>query len=138
MADKTPKPEKTPMQKATDKIKTAYCAAFFSAVVTFIFAVSSLFTDFVDFIDIFSIADVALLFILAVLLVTIKSRIAAVILLVYYLLAQVSMLINGSHLGSPNTAMIVLFTYAYYQGIVGTFAYHKLRKEEKSKDNPYN
>jgi len=138
MADKKVKSEKTPMKKAEDKIKTAYGAAFFSAVITFALAVASLFTDLEDFINIFSIVDVIFVFILAVLLVTIKSRIAAVILLVYYLFGQISMLINNPQVGGANTPMLIFFTYAYYQGIVGTFAYHKLRKEEKNKDDPYN
>jgi len=138
MADKKAKEEKTPMQQAELKIKTAYIAAFFSAVLTFVLAVASLFADFEGIINIFAIVDVIIVFILAVLLVTIKSRIAAVILLAYYLLNQISMIINNPQLGGGNIGMMIVFTTAYFQGIRGTIAYHKLRKEEKDQHSPYN
>jgi len=124
-------PEKTPMQQAMSQIKTAYCAAFFSAVLTFIFAVISIWQEVFPGVNIFAIVDVAFVFILGVLLVAIKSRVAAVILLVYYIFSQVSMRIGNPEIGFGNIAMMVAFVGAYFSGVIGTFKYHKLRKEAR-------
>jgi len=126
------KPEKTPMQQAMNQIKTAYGAAFFSAVLTFIFVIVSIWTEVFPGLNIFAIVDVALVFILGVLLVTIKSRVAAIILLVHYIFSQISMRIGNPELGAGNIAMVIVFVGAYFSGIIGTFNYHKLRKEEKN------
>jgi len=128
---KKEKEEKTPMQKAMGQIKTAYIAAFISAVLTFVVAVASIWVDLISGLNIFAIIDVAFIFVLAVLLVTIKSRIAAVILLIYYLFSQISMRIGNPDIGAGNIAMLLIFVWAYYQGIVGTFTYYRLRKAEK-------
>jgi len=124
-------PAKTPMEQAMSQIKAAYCAAFFSAVLTFIVAVVSIWHEVLPGMNVFAIIDVAFIFILGVLLVTIKSRIAAIVLLVYYIFSQVSMRIGNPEMGVGNVAMVIVFLGAYFGGIIGTFNYHKLRKKAR-------
>ena len=125
------KEEKTPMQKALGEIRMAYIAAFISAGITAVFAVISIWAEVMVGLNIFAFIDVIFLIILAVLLITIKSRIAAVVLLTYYLFSQVSMRIGNPDMGLGNIFMVLFFIYAYFQGIRGTFAYHRLRKQER-------
>ena len=120
--------KQTPLEKANSQIKGAWIAAFISAGITLIFAVMSLWVDMP--INIFAILDVVLIITLAILILTLKSRVAAVIILIYYALGQLTMIVNGQN---GNIGLMIAFGFAYYQGIVGTFSYHRLKKEETGK-----
>jgi len=124
---------KTPMQSAMEKIRTAWIAAFISAAITLIFIVISLGGNTLLIgIDAYAIIDFVLVVGLAVLLLTIKSRIAAVILLVHYLASQLILRIENPGVGGIGSIfMVVAFIAAYSSGILGTFSYHKLKKQER-------
>lgn len=52
-----------------------------------------------------------------------KSRTCAVLMLVYFVASKILLAIES---GRPNgMVMGLIFTYYFYQGVVGTFAYHK-------------
>jgi len=124
------KQEKTPMQKALGNIKVAYIAAFISAAITFIVAIASLWVELFVGLDIFALIDVVIIFFLAILLVTIKSRVASIILFVLHLFSQIVLHVNNPNLSVWNILQALGFLCFYLQGILGTFAYHKLRKQE--------
>lgn len=74
--------------------------------------------------------DVVLVAILAVLIAVKKSRTAAVILFVYFILSKILMIAE-----SPNTYTIlpsIIWGVAYFSGIQGTFAYHKIIKQQEN------
>jgi len=104
-------------ERALKKIKTAYIFAFISAGITLAFA-------FFD--NMFFIIDAIVVVVLAFLLMKKQSRIAAVILLVYYLLPRI---LDPSILANGSIALVVIITWAYIEGIIGTFSYNKLKEQ---------
>jgi len=64
-----------------------------------------------------------------------RSRACAIVMVVYYIFAKISLIIDWS---SEDVAGVMIFTslaiaflYFYSQGVRGTFVYHKLTKEKK-------
>ena len=124
--------DKTPMQKAIVNVRTAYILAFITAGITLIAALLSLAgEEIVEGINIFALIDVALVLALAILLVTIKSRVAAIIMFVYFLLSKVIIFIDNPDTIASSIFMAILFVVGYFYGILGTFSYHKLKKEDQ-------
>jgi len=122
----------TPMQNAIKKIKVAYIMAFISAAITLIFIIISVVGEAVLIgIDAYALIDAAMVIILAVLLLTIKSRVASVILFVHYIASQIIIRIENPGVGGVGSIfMLILFVMAYFNGILGTFSYHKLKKQD--------
>jgi len=130
--EKAPKTPMTPMEKAINQVRTAWILAFVSAGLTAIIAIfSAAGMSLIESIDIFALIDVMLIIVLAVLIMTLKSRTAAIILLIYYLFSQISMRIADPSLMTSGLFMFIIFTAGYFNGILGTFSYHKLKKAEK-------
>jgi|GEM_PF-2603790 len=134
---KTPRPVRgkvrTPIQSAKRKVLTAAIAAFISAGVTAIVLLIAIGgTELIDGLNIFAFADVALLIILAVLLLALKSRIAAIILLVYFAASKAMQYIADPSTIASSLYWSLFFLGSYITGIVGTFDFHKLKKQEKS------
>lgn len=77
-------------------------------------------------IDAWMLVDVALIFGLTFGIYR-KSRTCAVIMLVYYLVSKILIMIET---GKPGGLfMSVLFAYFFWQGVSGTFAYHRFLRE---------
>ena len=121
--------EKSPMQTAKNNIKTAAILAFISAALTGVVAYAAGNNLFgVD--PTYAFIDVGLMVVLAILLLTIKSRIAAVVLLLYFLYSKyLQFTMDPSQIvaGAP---MAIIWIVGYVLGVVGTFKYHKLKSEE--------
>ena len=127
--EKTPK---TPMEIAQNQIKMAWILALVSAIFTSILAFSSLAgMQLFDSIDMFAFIDVVLLIVLAVLIMTLKSRTAAIILFSYYILSQIIVRVLDPSLLTSGIFMMIVFAAGYFNGILGTFSYHKLKMAEK-------
>jgi hypothetical protein len=57
-----------------------------------------------------------------------KSRTCAVLLLIYFVASKIIIAMEGGKAGG--TIMGLVFIYFYGQAVVGTFAYHKLKKRQ--------
>ena len=115
------------------RIKTSYIAAFISAGVTLIFVILSFMgQDIVEGIDYLAIIDVVLVVVLAILIMIIKSRVASIILFVYFLLSKIILFIENPVTGISSILLALMFIVAFYCGIIGTFSYHKIKKQEKT------
>lgn len=80
--------------------------------------------------DPFLFIDIAIIFALAGGLF-LRSRTAAVLLLVYYVLSQIMFIAETGRVGGIVVSLV--FVYFYYQGIIGAFAYTRLRRKEEPK-----
>jgi hypothetical protein len=61
-----------------------------------------------------------------------KSRTCAVVMLVYFV---VSKIITMMETGKPSGLLMgLLFAYFYFQGVVGTFAYHRFLKAQRAQE----
>lgn len=121
---------KTPLESAKNKIQAAYVAAFISAGFTLLFILIAMFGyPLVNGINLLTLVDVALLILLGVLIAKLKSRVAAVILFVYFLLSKVFLYMENPGVGTSSMYMTIVFLIAYFNGILGTFAYQKIKEE---------
>ncbi len=113
------------LKEAKDKIKIAWQAGIVSGTITLIFVFLYLAGyGFTDLIDASALIDVCLLFGLSFGIYK-KSRVAAVIMLVYFLLSQAWIVIGLKRFpGLISWCFLVLFL----RGVQGTFAYRKLSK----------
>jgi hypothetical protein len=110
-------------EEITKKIKTAYTAAIVSGCLTLLLVLISVFAGSIANMNAWGLVDVVLIFGLAYGVYR-KSRTAAVILLVYFVLAKIYMLVSAPAFGASGLVMGAVFAYFYYQGVVGTFQYH--------------
>ena len=125
--------QKTPMQNSLGKIKTAYIMAFISAGATLILVILSVFgQNFVNGLNIFAIVDVIFIIILAVLIMLLKSRVASIILLVYFSISKVILFVDNPATIVSSMFMTLVFLVAYFCGVLGTFSYHKIKKQEQN------
>lgn len=106
-------------KKIKSNINTGGGLGIFSFIVTAIMAVV---------IEPYMMIDAILVLVLALGILIGKSRVCAIVILIYYIYGQVSLLLEGM-VRIPNVAMIVVFVMAYISAIRGTFAYHKLKKQ---------
>ena len=127
-------PSKTPMENAMRRIKFSYVMAFISASATLIIGCLPLFgvtmvEKGIGGTELIAIA--VFIFILAILIMKIKSRVASVILLGIFLVDLAFMCIQAPALFVQSLLKRIIFGVAYYQGVEGTIAYHKLKKQDK-------
>jgi len=121
---------RTPMESARNQIRGAFAGAMVQIVLTLILIVVSVGgVELIAGLDIFALIDVALLVILAILLITLKSRIAAILLLAYYIFSQALTRLETGNF-TEGIWMTALFLGVYLGGVLGTFAYHKIKKQE--------
>jgi len=113
---------KTPMQNAVRSIRAAWIAAFVQSALT-IGAIAFAFAPT------YLIVDVVAAIAMAVLLITIKSRIAAIALLALHVFGLIMSLLEGS---VGNILVPIAFAIAYAGGVMGTFSYQKIKKQEKA------
>jgi len=115
---------KTPIQNAIRSIRLAWILAFVSAGITLIAALTA-------FMDILVVFDVAIVVVCAILLIILKSRAAAIVLLAHYTFSSIMMFIDG--FGTPGMLfMRIAFIAAYFNGVLGAFAYQKLKAQENA------
>ncbi len=124
----------TPEQAAAEKkIRMGWGAALASAGITAVFSVVAMLGKSLAGVTAFSILDVLLLLGLAFGMHR-RSRTCAVILLAYFLLSKVLqyMVVSASATGRISVVsgipMALIFIYLYTQGVIGTFAWHRLRR----------
>ena len=104
------------------KIKSAWVAACISGTLTLVVTLIAMSgTELLGF-DAWSFIDVALIFGLAFGIYK-KSRTCAVVMLAYFVLSKIVLMIEA---GKPSgLLMAFVFGYYFWQGVQGTFAYHK-------------
>jgi len=135
-ASKKVKKIKTPIQNALEMIKLAYIAAFISAAITMVFVIISFVSEPVIVgIDAFALIDVAFIIVLAVLLMKLKSRVASIVLLVYYISGHILLRIENPGISSYLT---VFFVIMFLFGIWGTFSYHNIKSQESDQESKEN
>jgi serine/threonine-protein kinase len=107
------------------KIKHAWVAAVISGCITLVVTLVAMSgTDILGF-SAWELIDVALIFGLALGIYK-KSRACAVIMFVYFIASKILIMMQtGRPTGVP---LALVFAYYFWQGIAGTFAYHKLDK----------
>ena len=126
---------KSPLEKALERIKSAYILAFIIAGVNTVFVILAASGyksgySIIDETDISIIVNDVFVLIFGILLLTIKSRVAAIILFINYLYSRIIMFIEyPAYIRSApflNLALLVVF----FLGILGTFSYHKIKKQQ--------
>jgi hypothetical protein len=117
------------IDKANNRIKIAYIGGFISALLTLVVYIVR--NDLAYMLDV--IIALSLTFGIYK-----KSRTCAVILIIYFTGFKVFQLYEAVLKGNKATIIIIMgiivasiFIYCFVQGIRGTFAYHKLVKEEQ-------
>lgn len=112
------------LKEAKAKIKLAWQAGMFSGVLTLILILLSLAGYRIGWIDMWSLIDACLIFGLSFGVYK-KSRVAAVVMLIYFLFNQIYFVIEFKR--APGI-LSLLFLFIYAQGIQGTFSYRKLSR----------
>jgi hypothetical protein len=120
--------QSTDIARANKRIKQAWIVGVIGGVITLIATLLSVAgVDILD-VNIYVLIDVVLVFGLAYGIYR-KSRVCAVIMFVYFVGTKILMLVES---GRPSgLVMAALFGYWFFQGIRGTFAYHKLEPTAK-------
>jgi hypothetical protein len=112
------------------KIRLGWMAALISAAFILFFVLVSIFGPNVFDYSFIDLLDVGLMFGLAYGIYR-KSRICAVVTLLYLVYSKVFLIMAGARPASAITGGII-FGYFYVQAIAGTFAYHKLLKQDQT------
>jgi hypothetical protein len=107
------------------KIKHAWVAAVISGCITLVVTLVAMSgTDILGF-SAWELIDVALIFGLAFGIYK-KSRACAVIMFVYFIASKILIMMQtGRPTGVP---LALVFGYYFWQGIAGTFAYHRFER----------
>ena len=121
------------MEGALKKIRFAWVAALISASITLIASLLAMRGSPVLGLTVLSLVDVALLLGLAFGIWR-KSRTCAVIMLLYFVASKIlqfsdptGSLSQAARVGS--IPMTLIFLYLYWQGVAGTFAFHRLQRD---------
>ena len=123
------------MDRALKDIRNAWIAAYASAA---IIVVAVLMVQFGNVplrgADWGSLLEIAVLMALAF-GVYLKSRAAAVVLLLFFVLVQVLLRIDGS-IGLSGIFVTLLLGWLYAKGVTGTFTYHRLASAASAAEAP--
>jgi len=122
-----------PIYKALAQVKLACIMGYISCGLTIIlFLLKLRFPDsFIgtDYPLWFVFVDVCIIILLSILLAIKKSRVCAILLLVYTGIGQMASALTGPGATAPSLVMwIVFFGVAYVYGIIGAFTYQRLKK----------
>jgi len=110
--------------KILRKIKTAWIAGIVSGSVTLVFTLLAVLgTSLLGF-SVWELVDVALVFGLT-LGIYMKSRICAVVMFIYFIVSKIILIAEAGQVAGLPLALV--FGYFFWQGISGTFAYHKFK-----------
>jgi hypothetical protein len=106
------------------KIKSAWVAGCISGSVTLIVTLLAISGTSILNYSAWELFDVALIFGLAFGIYK-KSRACAVLMLIYFIASKILIAIETGK--APGIVLALIFVYYYWQGVAGTFAYHKLK-----------
>jgi len=119
---------KTPPTKE-DHIKHAWQAGIFCGAITLIIVIISLVTgEALLGIDAYALIDVVLIFALTFGIYK-KSRLCAIAMFIYFLISKVMMFVSNPNISGIILTLLLL--YYFYNGIRGTFQYHKLKAKNE-------
>jgi len=104
------------------KVRSAWLAACVSGVLTLAFTLVAMSGTQLLGLDAWSLVDVALIFGMAFGIYK-KSRTCAVIMLGYFVISKIIFMVETGK--STGLLMALIFGYYFWQGVQGTFAYHK-------------
>lgn len=116
------------------KIKHAWIAAIFSGLITLIVTLFAIFGHSILGFTAWELGDVILIFGLAYGIYR-RSRTCAVIMLLYFIASKILIMYQTGTANGP--VMAIVFIYYYWQGVVGTFAFHKISESLKNDSTPY-
>lgn len=108
-------------------IRNAWIAAVVSGAITVLFSLIGMAGGGSMGFSAWSLIDAALIFGLAFGIYR-KSRVCALIMLIYFVGSKILMLMDGYASNLFGIALALAFLYWYTKGVIGTFAYHKLIK----------
>ena len=116
------------IEKANKAIKSAFIAALISATLTLIASIAAFYSYTLDgLLSPWMFLDAILIYVLALGLYK-KSRICSTLMLAYWVTVKT---INFADQGTTRGfAVAMLFTFYFLVGCVGTFYYHKLKKQQ--------
>ena len=112
-------------EEVLKKIRNAWVAAIVSAVITLLITLIAMSGTEVMGFSAWQMMDVALVLGLAFGIYK-KSRTCAVLTFVYFIASKIMLMAES---GAPNGIFLaIVFGYLYWQGVSGTFSYHKIIK----------
>ncbi|MFD3157363.1 hypothetical protein ACFIJ5_10950 [Haloimpatiens sp. FM7330] len=120
----------TSMETAKKVASQGVIASIFIAIITTISIALSMSGHAILDVDYWTFIDVGLVLIIAFGIHK-MSRIAAILGLVFYTAEKVMAIVLS---GGRFSFLIIVFIIAYIEGIRGTFAYHKYKKQAKNMD----
>jgi hypothetical protein len=132
--DENVMPESDKIKKAIKHIKTAWIAGITIGSLLIIFSIIFLLTEekpiYGLYITIYSLLIIGISVTTFILSYGIykKSRVCAIIMLISYVSKALESIIAGS---VGNALIFIIISYFFFQGVRGTFAYHRLINEEK-------
>ena len=116
-------------QEILIKIKRAWIAGIISGSMTLLVTLLAIVGIQILGVDAWYFTDVALIFGLTFGIYR-KSRVCAIVMFVYFLASKIISMVQT---GSPSGWLMgVLFAYFYFQGVLGTFAYHRFLKAQRT------
>ena len=110
-----------------DKIRNAWVAAVISGCITLVVTLFAIFGSSIMGFTAWELIDVALIFGLAFGIYR-KSRICAVLMLLYFVASKILIMAEGGS-ASSGIVMALVFLYYFALGVQGTFQLHRLVKQ---------
>lgn len=116
-------PARAVPEEVLKQIKTAWIAAVVSACATLLFTVLAISGTEIAGFSAWQLLDVVLVFGLAI-GIYLKSRVSAVLMFAYFVGSKIIFMVQT---GAPSGLLMgLIFSYFFWQGVSGTFAYHKI------------
>jgi hypothetical protein len=122
----TPRERMTVPEEITKPIRHGWIAACISGLFTLVFAILAMMGQKIPGVSPWMLLDVAIIAGLGFGIYR-KSRVCAVLMLVYFIASKIYMLTQTTSAGS--IGMGVVFLYIYFQATRATFAYHAFVRE---------
>lgn len=124
-ADVSTAPAAVPVEVAK-KIRNGWVAACISGTLTLVVTLIAMSGTAILSFSAWSLIDVAVIFGLAFGIYR-KSRTCAVLMLVFFVASKIFMMVQS---GKPSGLLLaIVFFYYFWQAVMGTFAYHRLKPE---------
>jgi len=120
----------------TAKIKTAKTYIIIASVFAFISAgltVFAIMSSLINILDAWSFIDVGITLILGILLLKLKSRLAALLLLAFFMYNKVAFVMIY---GIAPSFTSYIFIVAFFLGLLGAYNYQRLMRPTQTEGNP--
>ncbi len=117
-------PQRSIPDAVQKKIRNGWVAAIVSGVLTLLAVVAAVTMGADGMFNAWNLLDVVLIFFLAFWIHK-RSRVAATTMFCYFLVSKIIVIVETGQASGGLIALI--FLYFYFQAMVGTFQYHKLR-----------